>query len=59
VKTKGRLPLARTRPFAPPGFGSSLKGALQKAPLKDLAHACLPVARRKGRVIFNHSQFHS
>ena len=35
--------------FCPSGFGSSLKGSLQKASLKDLAYACLPVARRKGR----------
>ena len=41
--------LGAHKTFCPSGFGSSLKGTLQKALLPDLASACLPVARRKGR----------
>jgi hypothetical protein len=53
ARTKGSA-LARTRPFALAGFGSSLKGALQKASLKNLALLASPLlAARAGVAVRN------
>ena len=54
TKAKGLPAPSAHKALGPSGFGSSLKGTLQKASLKDLAYACLPVARRKGRGDFHH-----